>query len=219
MGIFPLNIWGRNDAAGKMKERKLLIFGAVITIILTLLVGCKRKEGGEPLGTTAKETPLLEAQGVNLAGWDEAGRKSWELRAHSGVEFPRRMSLSQVKLNLLENGRLASEGVAQRVTMDNRTSNLVLKGDVKFISHVDGAELFTSELEWISSEKKLQTDEKVLLKRGNLFIEGWGLIANPDLSQVEIKNNPTTRLIESRSSLKNTSDIQGEESRDNLEGG
>jgi LPS export ABC transporter protein LptC len=145
-----------------------------------------------------KETPLLEAQGVNLVGWDEKGRKSWELQANSGVQFTQRMSFSQVKLNLLENGRLASEGVAQRVTMDTRTSNLVLKGDVKFVSYVDGAELFTSELEWIASEKKLQTEKKVFLKRENLFIEGWGLVANSDLSQIEIKNNPTTRLIESK---------------------
>lgn len=200
---------GRSDTQRKMRKKNLLILGAVITASLTLLVGCKREEVGDPLRTTVKEIPLLEAQGVNLVGWDEKGRKSWELQANSGVQFPQRMSLSQVKLNLLENGRPASEGVAQRVTVDNRTSNLVLKGDVKFVSYVDGAELFTSELEWIASEKKLQTEEKVLLKRGNLFIEGWGLVANPDLSQIEIKNNPTTRLIESKSSLKNTQEIQG----------
>ncbi|GAI58332.1 unnamed protein product, partial [marine sediment metagenome] len=103
----------------------------------------------------------------------------------------------------------ASKGVAQKVTMDTRTSNLVLKGDVKFVSYVDGAELFTSELEWIASEKKLQTEKKVFLKKENLFIEGWGLVANSDLSQIEIKNNPTTRLIESKSSLKNRQEIQG----------
>jgi LPS export ABC transporter protein LptC len=214
-----LNILGKSDAADKMEKINFLVLGVVIMATLTLLVGCKREEGRYSLGTTVKETPLLEAQGVNLVGWDEKGRKSWELQANSGVQFPQRMSLSQVKLNLLENGRPASEGVAQRVTMDNRTSNLVLKGDVKFTSHVDGAELFTSELEWIASEKKLQTEEKVFLKRGNLFIEGWGLVANPDLSQIEIKNNPTTRLIESESSLKNRQEIQGVESRDILKGG
>ena len=186
----------------------MLILGAVITASLTLLVGCKREEVEYPLGKEVKETPILEAQGVNLVGWDEKGGKAWELQANSGVQFPHQMSLSQVKLNLLENGRPASEGVAQRVTMDNRTSNLILKGNVKFVSYVDGAELFTPELEWIASEKKLQTEEKVLIKRGNLFIEGWGLVANPDLSQIEIKNNPTTRLIERKSSLKNTQDIQ-----------
>ncbi|GAI03214.1 unnamed protein product, partial [marine sediment metagenome] len=51
-----------------------------------------------------------------------------------------------------------------------------------------------------ASKKKLQTEKKVFLKRENLFIEGWGLVANSDLSQIEIKNNPTTRLIESKSS-------------------
>lgn len=209
MGISLLNIWGRSDAADKMGKKNLWVLGVIITASLTLLVSCKREEGRYSLRTTVKETPLLEAQGVNLVGWDEKGRKSWELQANSGVQFTQQMSFSQVKLNLLENGRPASEGVAQRVTMDTRTSNLVLKGDVKFVSYVDGAELFTSELEWVASEKKLQTEKKVFLKRENLFIEGWGLVANPDLSQIEIKNNPTTRLIESKSSLKNRQEIQG----------
>ncbi len=192
-----MNIWGRSDAADKMGKKDLWVLGVVITASLTLLVSCKREEGRYSLRTTVKETPLLEAQGVDLVGWDEKGRKSWELQANS-VQFTQRMSFSQVKLNLLENGRPASKGVAQKVTMDTRTSNLVLKGDVKFVSYVDGAELFTSELEWIASEKKLQTEKKVFLKKENLFIEGWGLVANSDLSQIEIKNNPTTRLIESK---------------------
>ncbi|MFQ6067512.1 MAG: LPS export ABC transporter periplasmic protein LptC [bacterium] len=187
-----------NEAVDKMVKKNLLVAGMFIIASLALLVGCKREDNRYPLETTAKETPLLEAQGVNLVGWDEKGRESWQLQANSGEQFPHQMSLSQVKLNLLENGRPASEGVAQRVTMDNRTLNLVLKGDVKFVSYLDGAELFTSELEWIASEKKLQTEKKVLIKRGNLFIEGWGMVASPDLSQMEIKNNPTTKLIESK---------------------
>jgi LPS export ABC transporter protein LptC len=199
MGISALNIWGRSDAADKMRKKNLWVLGVFMMAALTLLVGCKREDGRYSLRTTVKETPLLEAQGVNLVGWDEKGRKSWELQANSGVQFTQRMSLSQVKLNLLEDGRPASEGVAERVTMDTHTSNLVLKGDVKFVSYADGAELFTSELEWIASEKKLRTEEKVFLKRENLFIEGWGLVANSDLSQIEIKHSPTTRLIESKS--------------------
>lgn len=176
-----------------MGKGRTFFLAILMFAVLFLLSGCEEKKR-EPSAKEKEEPLLLEAQGVNLVGWDEEGRKSWELQADSGRQFVNRMILTRVKVKLLEEGKLASGGEAGKVVVDIRTSNLLFEGKVKLISYVNEAELFTSNLEWIASEKKLRTEERVLFERGDLITEGWGLIADPELGQIEIKREVVTRL-------------------------
>ena len=177
-----------------MGKRKIVFLLILMIAFLSLLSGCEEKKKTEPSGEEKEEPLLLEVQGVNLVGWDEEGRKSWELQADSGKQFVNQMILTQVKITLLEKGKLASGGEADRVVVEIRTSNLLFEGKVKLISYIDGAELLSSNLEWMASEKKLLTEERVIFKRGNFITEGWGLVADPELSHVEIKREVVTRL-------------------------
>jgi LPS export ABC transporter protein LptC len=161
--------------------------------VLFLLSGCEEKKR-EPSAKGKEEPLLLEAQGVNLVGWDEEGRKSWELQADSGRQFVNRMILTRVEVKLLEEGKLVSGGEAGKVVVDIGTSNLFFEGEVRLVSYVNEAELFTSNLEWIASEKKLRTEERVRFERGNLITEGLGLIADSELGRIEIKREVVTRL-------------------------
>lgn len=183
----------REEAFWKMGKGKTFCLAILMFAVLFLLSGCGEKKR-EP-SAKEKEAPLLlEVQGVDLVGWDEEGKKSWELQADSGKQFIDRMILSQVRVKLLEEGKPASGGEASKVVVDIRTSNLLFEGKVKLISYVNEAELLTSNLEWIASEKKLLTEERVLFKRRDLITEGWGLIADPELGQIEIKREVVTRL-------------------------
>jgi len=183
----------KEEVFWKMGKGKTFFLAILIFAVLSLLSGCEENKR-EPSAKEKEEPLLLEAQGVSLVGWDEEGRKSWELQADSGRQFVNRMVLLRVKVKLLEEGKLASGGEASKVVVDIGTSNLFFEGKVKLISYVNEAELFTSNLEWIASEKKLRTEEKVIFERGDLITEGWGLIADPELGQIEIKREVVTRL-------------------------
>ncbi len=177
-----------------MSKGKIVFLVILMVALFLLLSGREEKKKREPSGKEKEEPLLLEAQGVNLVGWDEEGRKSWELQADSGKQFVNQMILTQVKIKLLEKGKLASGGEADRVVVEIRTSNLLFEGKVRLISYIDGAELLTSNLKWITSENKLLTEERVVFKRGDFITEGWGLVADSELSQIEIKREVVTRL-------------------------
>ena len=169
---------------------------AVSVVILFLIYWQKEKE----VSSTGKdeekeEVALLSVEGVSLVGWNEDGEKSWKVEADSGVQFSDRMLLKEVKFYLLDGGEFVSEGETREVIID-RNSNLILKEDVVLVSYLDGTQLFTSEMKWMTSERRLETEEKVIVKRKNIIVEGLGLTANPDLSQIEIKSRAVTKFVE-----------------------
>lgn len=184
----------KEEVFWKMGKGRTFFLATLMLAVLLLLSGCEEEKKRESSAKEKEEPLLLEVQGVSLVGWDEEGRKSWELQADSGRQFVNRMILTHAKVKLLEEGKLASGGEASKVVVDIGTSNLLFEGKVKLISYVHEAELFTSNLEWIAWEKKLRTEERVIFERGDLITEGWGLIADPELGQIEIKREVVTRL-------------------------
>ena len=180
----------------RKKRLIILVLVAVSVAILFLIYWQEEKE----VSSTGKdeekeEVPLLSVKGVSLVGWNEDGEKSWKVEADSGVQFSDRMVLKEVKFYLLDRGEFVSKGETKEVTIDGN-SNLILKGGIVLVSYLDGTQLLTSEMEWITSERKLETEEKVVIKRKNIIVEGVGLVANPDLSQIEIKSRAMTKFLE-----------------------
>lgn len=180
-----------------MSKKKILILGFflglfLVTVIVLLFFNWQTEKGKISPVQNFSESPLVEARGVRLIEWDEWGRKSWILKAEEAIQFPQRILLKKAQVNLFEEGRVVSEGFADEVVIEGTASHLYLKGDVHIISYRDGAELRTSELQWDASQKKFYTEEKVIIKKEGLVIEGKGLIGNPDLSLIIIKNQVTT---------------------------
>ena len=174
----------------------ILILVAVGIAVLFLIYWQKEKEVSSAGKDEEKEEiPLLSVKGVSLVGWNEDGEKSWKVEADSGVQFSDRMVLKEVRFYLLDKGEFVSRGEAREAIIDGN-SDLFLKEDIVLVSYLNGTQLFTSEMKWIASERKLETGEKVVIKRENIIVEGLGLTANPDLSQVEIKSGAVTKFIE-----------------------
>jgi len=175
--------------------RKKTLFVLVLIVIgiisFSLLLSYKTKKEEYLSIERTENIPLLQAEGVRITGWNKKGEKSWHLKADSAKQFSEEIILNKVRIEFLNNEQLASRGEADIAVMDSSTSNLSLKENIKLISYVDKAELSTSELKWIASERKLYTEEKVVLRRGNFVMEGQGLTANPDLTRVEIKEATT----------------------------
>ncbi len=170
------------------------MFLVLIITLSFLLAGCEGEEIENPFQESSQITPLMEAQGVNFVEWDNLGRKNWELEADSAIQFPQRVVLKNAKVKLFEKGKPASEGEADQIIVDNLTSDLELKGKVKIISYLDGAQLTTSELRWVAKEEKFFTEKKVTIKKDNLVIKGKGLIGNVNLTSIIIKEQATTYL-------------------------
>lgn len=177
-----------------MKKFLWIIIGIIGIILLFLFLGYKGREGKYFTSEEKKDFPLVRIEGINFTEWNEKGEKIWIVWAESGEEFKQKMIFNKVKVILLEENVPASEVEAGRVSVDLRTSNLIMEGGIKIFSHLDGAELSTSTLEWKASEKKLLTEDKITFKRGDLITEGKGLVADTNLSQVIIKSEIITRL-------------------------
>jgi len=155
------------------KKRLIILVLVVVSVVILFLIYWQKEKEVSSTGKDEEkeEVPLLSVKGVSLVGWNEDGEKSWKVEADSGVQFSDRMALKEVKFYLL-------------------------KEDVVLVSYLDGTQLFTSEMEWITSERKLETGEEVVIKRNNIIVEGLGLTANPDLSQIEIKSRAVTKFVE-----------------------
>lgn len=180
------------------KKRRLIILVLVVVsvAILFLIDWQKEKEVSSTRKDEEKEEiPLLDVKGASLVGWNEDGEKSWKVEADWGVQFSDRMVLKEVKFYLFAKGEFVSKGETKEVIID-RDSNLILKGDIVLVSYLNGTQLSTSEMKWITSESRLETEAKVVIKRKNIIVEGLGLIASPDLSQVEIKSRAVTKFVE-----------------------
>ena len=179
------------------RKKGLMVLLLVAVSVVILFLTYWQKEG-ESLSVgkdeEKEEVPLLSIEGVNLVGWNEDGERSWKIEADSGVQFSDRMVLEGVSFYLLDGGEFVSKGEAKEAIIDSN-SNLILKEDIVLVSYLNGTQLFTSEMKWTVSERKLETGKKVVIKRENIIVEGLGLTANPDLSQVEIKSNAVTKFI------------------------
>lgn len=179
------------------KKRRLIILVLVVVsvAILFLLDWQKEKEVfSSRKDEEREEIPLLDVRGASLVRWNEDGEKIWKVEADWGVQFSDRMVLKEVEFYLFAKGEFVSKGETKEVIID-RDSNLILKGDIVLVSYLNGTQLFTSEMKWITSESRLETEAKVIIKRKNIIVEGLGLIASPDLSQVEIKSRAVTKFV------------------------
>jgi len=177
----------------EMFHPRVLIVGLIVLFLsLILLSGCDRQERLLLTSGQEENLVLMEAEGIVLSRWSDEGEKIWELKAVSGVQTLREITLSQVSIFLYEEGRVTSEGEAEEVRVDNQFSDLLLRGNVRVASYAEGDELFTSELQWSNRERKLWTEEEVILKKGRLVTRGRGLVADADLDTIVIKEDVTT---------------------------
>jgi len=173
--------------------RTLTVFLIFLLLGLVFWPGCETQER-LLLTAEAEDLPLMKAEGIVLTEWNDRGEKIWQLRAVSGSQTLKRMSLNQVKIFLYQEGRVASKGEAKEVIVDNQSSDLLLKGDVRLFSYPEGDELLTAELHWNNQARKLWTEEEIILKKSGLITRGRGLVGDPDLATIVMGDSVTTYL-------------------------
>ena len=93
----------------------------------------------------------MEINGVEFTQLDENGKKLWILSAARAIQFSDSTILENAEIKLFKEGNLISQGTADRIIIENSTSNFTLKGNICIVSYRDGTELRTSELFWNNS--------------------------------------------------------------------
>ena len=132
-----------------------------------------------------REEPKQELEGITLQ--ETTGKKVvWELKA-------KKVSLSNLE-RVLEDITFKHFGENREILLTSKTGsissdnkNLRLEGDVR-LSSSDGIRFTTNSLDWDGKDETLSTNDFIKLQREDVTITGNGLVANPDLKTVEIKD-------------------------------
>jgi LPS export ABC transporter protein LptC len=171
-----------------------VIIGAVAGVLVAVVVLMQTGPLEREEALDSAQRPLVEMEGVSLTQWNEAGEKVWTLKADSAQQYTDTTVLRQAFLTLFEEDKPVSAGSANLVSVNNGTSDFDLEGDITVLSYRDRTSLSTQQLHWDAEERKMYSDGDVTVKRGELLIQGRGLEAQPDLSQITIFNQVTSYL-------------------------
>lgn len=122
------------------------------------------------------------------------GTASWSLKSEEARMIHKESSILLKKpfVEIYEEGKLtakvnALEGALRTDTQDIHFSRSVLVTSLK-----DSSTLSTEKLRYVAGRKRLYSDEAVVLSRNGSKVEGQGLEASPDLSEIIIKKQKTT---------------------------
>ena len=165
---------------------------ATIFVVVILVTSTSLKQERKKLNW--EELPLVALEGVTLTHWNELGDKVWLLQAGSALQYADVTILEHASVTLFEDAVPISSGSADSVSVNNSSSDFDLEGNITVVSYHDKATLATSQLHWDAKERKIYSDEDVMVARGDLIVRGKGLVAEPDLSQITIYNQVTSYL-------------------------
>ena len=143
------------------------------------------------------EAPNIALRQIHMVE-TRSGARLWELRAdraevHEREGFAVLSRVTQPVEVILYSNQGQVVCTANRATVDLKTKDVRLEGAV-FARSDQGTELRTEALRWLAGPRRLQTDQPVVVSRGNMESRGRGLEAETDLEQVRIFRNITSQL-------------------------
>jgi LPS export ABC transporter protein LptC len=157
-------------------------------ICLPLLISsCSKNEDTSP--TTETESLI---SGITIAE-SESNQYQWDLKSKKAKLNEKKGSMIFVKPNLkfYKDNKVVSTITAEKGELNLNTRDTVLTNNVIVNSKTEGSLLKTKKLLFSAAKKKIWTEEKVTVYRQNTIVTGKGLTANPDLSEIEIRNQET----------------------------
>ncbi|OGS04588.1 MAG: LPS export ABC transporter periplasmic protein LptC [Elusimicrobia bacterium RIFCSPLOWO2_12_FULL_59_9] len=121
---------------------------------------------------------------------DADGKRSWELRAVEAelLDDPPKALLTEPQIYFFKNGARISQVSSRRGEVFTSSHDIHLSSAVVFESLTDSTTLRTDSLRYSSKRDKIFTQSRVAVTRPGGRIDGQGLEAAPDLSEIRIKN-------------------------------
>ncbi len=123
----------------------------------------------------------------------DAGLSAWRLDAETGRLDEKKgvISFSSPRIRFYDQDRVSSEITALSGFLEMKKRDARLNDQVVVDSKRDGMRLTTTKLYYSSARAKIWTEEPVTIYKGRTVINGRGFIANPDLSEIEIRHQET----------------------------
>ncbi|MFQ5839562.1 MAG: LPS export ABC transporter periplasmic protein LptC [Candidatus Methylomirabilales bacterium] len=165
------------------------------TAIVALLLGSGVQEAeaappaASPPGVAIRQIRMVETR---------SGDRLWEVEAERAEVFEDRgvtvlhRGADQVRIVIFgRDDQLIA--LADRVTVDMKTKDLMMEGDVGAQS-TQGVQLFSSTLRWDAEESKLRTEDPVLILREGMRIQGRGMVADTVLDRITIRTRISSHI-------------------------
>ncbi len=165
------------------KARTVLLCSALLVILL--VIGIALKDSGKKevvpekmQEDNASDNANIKLENVNYNTVNENNVKIWDLKADSATYYKdrERLLLEGVKVSLY------SEGKVYRITgntgeYNTKTRDIDINGQVVGVLP-DSTELRTDTINYNHQKRIMTTDDKVLIKRGSITIDGVGVVIN-----------------------------------------
>ena len=158
-----------------------------VFVILTLLA-CSREKLGEQEAFPGNES----AENVRMWQTDK-GRKLWELRADSMEQAGDTVRVKGVRLTFYDrHGKAQSILTSDSGRYYRSSEDMAAFGRVE-VKGQDGSYLSTESLFYSSSREEIFTEDRVYLRSDDREVWGRGLVSDPGLTRIEIKEEVTGR--------------------------
>lgn len=176
---------------------------ALILVIPLLITGCVQESREEvessvqPEVLSDSQKEMIEApeemlSSFSVSGYAKGGKKQWELEGKSA-------DIGSEEINLIDViGKVYGKDTNMTIVADegslNRIDNNVHLEKNVLATTDDGATMTTDYLDWDAQNEKLASDAPVQLERGMMRASGRGIIAQPVLNLVELKEDVTVEM-------------------------
>ena len=184
---------------------KILIFSFVMILGFVTLVKAQEVTTNTTTNSASASAGVQQQlEGFNLNGYDNTGKKTWDVNGDKADISEDKIKITNVDANFYgkENGNLTSKnGVI------NKTSGQVHLEDDVVITADRGTKMTTDSLDWDRNKDLVTTTDSVKITDDQGEVTGKGLTAHPNLKEASI-NKDVKAVINTSSQGADSSDNQ-----------
>lgn len=152
-------------------------------LFLLFLLNCHTKEKESPVPSNEVEQIIKNFKLTETV----EGITNFHLEANKALLYQNRTVAYEVILNFYKNGAHYATLTSDSGVLLTSTNDMEAMGNVKVIG-VEGVKLETESLEWINADKKIKTENKVvIITKDNKKVEGRDFESDPGLTHIKLK--------------------------------
>ncbi|OGX40657.1 MAG: LPS export ABC transporter periplasmic protein LptC [Omnitrophica WOR_2 bacterium RIFCSPHIGHO2_02_FULL_68_15] len=159
-----------------------------VVLVMVELWGCSRPKPPPPPPPPAEETTPGDAiQAFNLASYDDDGRKRWEVLGQTADVQDQTIHLTDITATAYH-PKTTVVLTADEGTFDRERQSVHLERDVKAVT-TEGTTLTTPSLDWDAERQIASTEQRAVVAREGLTVQGEGATAAPQLKSVRFQRD------------------------------
>jgi LPS export ABC transporter protein LptC len=161
-----------------------------ITAVLLLSCGCggeKKIKPSLPANSKVEDIPNYVIEGFRLMSTDK-GRKEWEIEGKNAQVFEMKKKIYVQNFNMKtfeKNGAYATT-TGKRAVIQTDTNFMEVSENVRYTAS-NGMVLKTEKLFWDNAQKKIYSDEQVIIIKGQSVLKGIGFESDSSMENMVIK--------------------------------